>query len=92
MESDSKLIIDMLNKRCIIPPDNLVLIADCMAYSQGMDISFLHTFREGNFYVNFLAKLGVKSNSPLTYYSHPIVGIGPLLNAYLSEVNWERVS
>lgn len=60
VEFDFRLAIDMLNRKCEIPLDVLVLIADCTAYSQGMNISFQNTYRKDNFCVDFLTNLDVK--------------------------------
>lgn len=59
VETDSKLAVEMLNKRCNIPLDIFGVDSRLYNLSQGMDIRFQHTYREGNFCVDFLANLGV---------------------------------
>ncbi|KAL3522371.1 hypothetical protein ACH5RR_015205 [Cinchona calisaya] len=92
LESDSKVVIDLLNNNCEIPPHVRALIADYRSYCLGIQGRFQHSYREGNFCADILANIGVKSSTPFNLRSQPPIGLGSLLVVDIRGFNWKRPS
>ena len=84
VESDAKVVVDLLNNDRLSNATNVSLVADCgLHLSQIPQVKVVHYFREANCCADALARIGTYQDSNMLLYNSP----PPLLlNFFLSDL------
>lgn len=67
IESDSQVIIDMINNKMKIPWQMQQIISNIINSSKNLNCSFVHIYREGNMAADCLANIGERSKMFMTF-------------------------